>query len=161
MKLKTLFIAAILGLMLFTSCASAKQNAWLKAHKEAIAEATSGSSNAEAKLDVVLSRYTILMDEGLKFVNPVKGVKYIGKFQKQNEANISRIVGESSGWMNNLSTEQTVMLGLRVTKKPYIGQFIDLLPKFKRKYEQYRMVSELTGKVVGGLGKVGGLVLKL
>jgi hypothetical protein len=161
MKYQNPLFTLLIFLFFCSSCASSKQKSWLKAHQTALREATGSNMSAEAKMDILLSRYTTLMDEGLRFVNPVKGVKYITKFQKQNENYIAQLASASGNWMNTLNTEQTLMLGLRTAQKPYVGQFINLLPRFKRKYEQYRMVAELTNKVTSGLGKIGSSVLKL
>ena len=65
------------GLFSLTSCASAKQNAWLKAHQTQLNNAAKSNLPAEEKMDVVLTTYAGLMEEGVRFVNPVKGVKYI------------------------------------------------------------------------------------
>ena len=156
-----IIIISLFSLLSLTSCASAKQNSWLKTHQTNINRAAQSNGSSEEKMDVLLTQYAVLMDEGLKFVNPVKGVKYIQKFQKQNDVNISKIVGESGNWVTNLSTGEGVMFGLRVAQKPYLNRYIDLVPKFHRKYEQYRFVAGLTGKIVGGFGRIGGKVLSL
>ena len=72
-----------------------------------------------------------------------------------------RSVGESGNWVSNLNTSEGVMFGLRVTKKPYLNKYIDLVPKFHRKYEQYKFVANMTSKIAGGFGKIGGKLLSL
>lgn len=110
-------------------------------------------------MDILLTNYADLMEEGLRFVNPIKGAKHIQKYQNQNAEVIEKILGSSNTWMNGLNDQQTLMLGLRVVQKPYIKRFIDLVPKFQRKYEQYKFVADMTGKVAKGFGKVGGRLL--
>ena len=149
------------SLLFLQSCASAKQNAWLKVHQTELNRLANGNMNAEAKVDGLLTDYTVLMNEGLQFANPVKGVKYIKKYYTQNEAAMSKVIGESNNWVNNLDNVQAVGLGLRVVKKPYIRSFIDLAPKFKKKYETYRFILDMTGKVAGGFGKIGSKVIGL
>jgi hypothetical protein len=155
----TLVFSAFFSILFLTSCASAKQNAWLKTHRDQLATAAASTANAEEKVDILFTNYADLMEEGLRFTNPVKGVKHIQKYQSQNAAAIEKILGSSNSWMNGLSDQQTLMLGLRVIQKPYIRRFIDLAPKFQRKYEQYRFVAEMTGKVARGFGNVGGKLL--
>ncbi len=154
--LHTLLLVSVLYVA--SSCASMKQNAWLASHQKALSEAANSKTmKPEEKADILMSHYAQMMDEGLKFVNPVKGAKFITKYQEQNQASIEKIVGESQSWVGNLNTLQSVDLGLRVAKKPYVGQYIDLVPKFRRKYNQYKFVMEMTGKVIGAFGKVGKL----
>lgn len=149
------------SLLCLQSCASAKENAWLKTHRASLERLASGNMKAEEKVDGLLTDYVVLMDEGLKFVNPVKGVKYIKKYYAQNEGSMNKIIGESNNWVNNLDDMQAVGLGIRVVKKPYIRSFIELVPKFKKKYETYRFILDMTGKVAGGFGKIGSKVIGL
>ena len=116
---------------------------------------------SEEKVDGLLSDYVVLMDEGLTFVNPVKGVKYIKKYYAQNEMAINKIVTDSNNWINNMDDMQAVGLGIRVIQKPYIRSFIELVPKFKKKYETYKFILDMTGKVAGGFGKIGSKVIGL
>lgn len=147
------------SLLTLTSCASVKQNGWLKAHQTELARVANSNMPSEEKMDVLMIHYAVLMDEGMQFVNPVKGVTYLEKFQKQNEASINKIVGESANWVSNLGTGEGVMFGLRVTKKPYVNKYVDLVPKFHKKYEQYKFVANMTSKVLGGFGKIGTKIL--
>ena len=158
LKISTLFLISSIALFNLTSCASSKQNSWLAAHKNALSEAANSKTmKPEEKADIMMGHYAEMMDEGLKFVNPVKGVKFITKYQEQNKASIDKIVGESNGWVSNLNTMQGIDLGLRVAKKPYIPKYIELVPKFKKKYNQYKFIMDMTGKVVGAFGKIGKL----
>lgn len=161
MKQHTLLFALFVSLTFLQSCASAKQNAWLKAHRDSLSQFANGNMSAEEKVDGLLSDYVVLMDEGLKFVNPVKGVKYIKKYYTQNEGSMNKIVTNSNNWVNNMNDVQAVGLGIRVVKKPYIRSFIELLPKFKKKYETYKFILDMTGKVAGGFGKIGSKVIGL
>jgi hypothetical protein len=160
MRHNTIFIALISLLFLLNSCASAKQKGWLSAHRNRLTEsAESPTLSAEEKVDVLLTTYAVLMDEGLRFVNPAKGIRYIRHFHTQNEANIGKILAQSGTWMEQLDTRQSIGLGLRLIQKPYIGRFIDLYPKFKRKYETYKFIMDMSGKVAGAFGQVGRKVL--
>lgn len=161
MKQHTFVLMLFVSLLFLQSCASAKQNAWLKAHRTALNQLADGNMKAEEKVDGLLSDYVVLMDEGLKFVNPVKGVKYIKKYHAQNETAMNKIVATSNSWINNMDDMQAVGLGIRVVQKPYIRNFIELVPKFKKKYETYRFILEMTGKVAGGFGKIGSKVIGL
>jgi hypothetical protein len=161
MKQLTGLLFLSISLICLQSCAAAKQNAWLKAHKTQLNNLASGNMKAEEKVDGMLNDYVVLMDEGLKFANPLKGMKYIKKYYAQNEGAMTKIVGESNSWINNMDDMQAVGLGFRVVKKPYIRSFIELVPKFKKKYETYKFILDMTGKVAGGFGKIGSKVIGL
>jgi hypothetical protein len=155
----TILFCAFLGILTLTSCASMKQNAWLKEHQNQLLQAASSNASEEEKVAILMNNYADLMEEGLRFANPVKGVRHIQKYQAQNSATIEKILGNSNSWMNGLNDQQKIMLGLRIVQKPYIKRFIELAPKFQRKYEQYRFIADMTGKVAGGFGKIGGRLL--
>ena len=149
------------ALFTLTSCASAKQNSWLKAHQTELSRVAQSNISSEEKMDVLLTHYAVLMGEGMQFTNPVNGVKYLEKFQKQNEESISKIVGQSSSWVGKLNAGEGIMFGVRIAQKPYINKYVELVPQFHRKYEQYKFVLGMTSKVVGGYGKLGGKLLDL
>jgi hypothetical protein len=158
---KITFYLLLLCPILFSNCAATKYNGWLKSHQTELNRiANDANMNGEQKMDALVSTYTLLMNQGLDFTNPVKGVRYIEKFQNQNKVAIDKILGESSAFMNNMNEMQTATFALRAVQKPYIRQLIDLVPKFKRKYEQYKMVAELTSKLAGGFGKLGSRILR-
>lgn len=136
-------------------CASFKQKKWLEAHHSQLEQAAANRQSAEEKMEILLTNYVDLMNEGLCFVNPVKGAKFIGKYERQNRAAIDKIVAESIKSMSELTDLQKITLGARLLTKPWFRDFVELAPKFKRKYEQYKFVAEMTGKVAGGFGKVG------
>ena len=161
MKQFSSIFALLASLLFLQSCASAKQNAWLSTHRATLERLANSNIKPEEKADGMLTDYALLMDEGLQFVNPVKGVKYIKKYYTQNELSMNKIVGESNAWVNNLNDMQAIGLGVRVIQKPYIRSFIDLAPKFKKKYETYRFILDMTSKVAGGFGKIGSKAIGL
>ena len=162
MRLSISFLLVFgLGMFSLTSCAGFKQKKWLSAHKNNLNALAQSNASAEEKLDGLFATYVTLMDEGLKFTNPAKGAKYIETFQKQNNGAIETILRDAEKWRSGLSIQQGIEMGLKVPKKPYAKDFITLLPKFRRKYNQYKFVAEMTGKVAGGFGKVAGKVFGL
>ena len=96
------------------------------------------------------------MKEDLKFVNPVKGVKYVQKYHDQNGAAMEKILRESEQWQNKLNTLDKLSLGVRVVQKPYLKDLVDLAPKFKQKYKQYAFAVRLTSRITGGLTRLAG-----
>lgn len=151
---KTLFVlGAICLLLALPSCASLKQNRWLSAHQKELSRLANSNLPAEQKLDGLVQDYVKFMQEDLKFVDPVKGVKYVKKYHDQNRNSMEKILRESETWQGKLGTMDKVALGVRTAQKPYIRGLIDLGPKFKRKYKQYAFALELGAKITGGLTK--------
>lgn len=147
---------ACLFLLSATGCASWQQNRWLDDHHRNLQRLANGSLPAEQKLDGLLADYVQFMQEDLKFVNPVKGVKYVQIYHDQNEALIEKILRESDQWQSKLNTLDKVSLGVRVVQKPYLKSLVDLAPKFRQKYRQYAFAVKLAGRITGGLTRLAG-----
>lgn len=159
---KSILLFLFLGtLLVHSGCASWKQNRWLSAHKDNLSRIANSNMTPEQKLDGLLTDYVQFMKEDLKFVDPVKGVKYVKKYHDQNEASMEKILREAEQWQGKLSLLDKGSLAIRVVQKPYIGSLIDLAPKFKRKYKQYAFAVKLAGKLTGGLTKFAGKTLGL
>ncbi|MFN0034543.1 MAG: hypothetical protein ACKVUS_05705 [Saprospiraceae bacterium] len=150
------FLVPICLLLCFSNCASWKQNRWLSAHQKELSRLANSDLPTEQKLDGLVQDYVKFMNEDLKFVNPVKGVKYVKKYHDQNRASMEKILRESEKWQGSLGTLDKIALGVRTVQKPYIGDLIDLGPKFKRKYKQYAFALELASKITGGLTRFVG-----
>lgn len=156
MKKLSLVFTPMLALLLFSNCASFKQNRWLSAHQKELSRLANSNLPAEAKLDGLLQDYVKFMQEDLKFVDPVKGVKYVKKYHDQNRTSMEKILRESEKWQKDLDGIEKLALGVRTVQKPYIRDLVDLGPKFKRKYKQYAFAVELASKITGGLTKFAG-----
>ena len=154
---KSLLLFFLAGtVLLHTGCASWKQNRWLSAHQSNLRRIADSNLSPEQKLDGLLTDYVDFMKEDLKFVDPVKGVKYVKKYHDQNEAAMDKILKEAEQWQGKLSLIDKGSLAIRVVQKPYIGSLVDLAPKFKRKYKQYAFAVKLASKITGGLTRFAG-----
>lgn len=156
MKKLLLVFAPFCLMFLVSNCASFKQNRWLSAHQKELNRLANSKLPVEQKLDGLVQDYVQFMTEDLKFVNPVKGVKYVKKYHDQNRASMEKILRESEKWQGSLSTMDKIGLGVRTVQKPYIGSLIDMGPKFKRKYKQYAFAVEMGSKISGALTKLVG-----
>ncbi len=107
-------------------------------------------------MDGLAQDYVVFMKEDLKFVDPVKGVKYVQKYHDQNEKAMEKILREAEAWQNKMNLTDKISLGVRVTQKPYLKDLVDLAPKFKRKYKQYAFAVKLSSRITGGLFKLAG-----
>jgi hypothetical protein len=157
--MKHLLLLLTLVAATLPSCASWKQNRWLDAHHENLKRIAASNISAEAKLDALAADYVQFMKEDLKFVDPVKGVKYVKRYHAQNDKLMQQILQEANVWQNKLSTLDKIALGLRTTKKPWIKDFIDLTPKFQRKYKQYAFALKLAGDLGKGVFGFAGKAL--
>ncbi len=162
MRLFSIFLL-LSGLVVVTQsgCAAFQQRKWLATHRNNLKRLEASNLSPEQKLDGLAQNYVLLMQEGLRFANPVKGAKYIQQYQDQNLGTIEKILQSTEKWQGSLNTVDAVALGIRTAKKPYIGDLVDLVPKFKQKYKQYAFIVKLTTKVTGGLTKFAGKTLGL
>ena len=151
----------LFSIVLLSGCAAIQQKKWLGAHRASLDSTVASNKSEEEKMDDLMANYVQLMQEGLRFTNPKKGVKYITKYQHQNSAAIESIVSGSQNWVTNLNAMQKIGLAARIAGKPWLKDFVLLAPKFKRRYEQYKFILEMTGKVSRGFGNIGGKVLGL
>ena len=157
---KLAFLLFITGLSLtHTGCASWKQNRWLADHNKTLKHLAGSNIPAEQKLDGMVQDYVKFMDEGLNFVNPANSAQFVKKYHEQNERYIDRILSDTQKWQGKLNTTEKVEVGLRTAQKTYVKEFIDLAPKFKKKYNQYEFIVKLTSKVGGGLTGLAGKAL--
>ena len=142
----------------FQSCGKyAKQLSW---HESELARAANSNMPANQKLDILLNSFVTLADESLRPINPKKGIKYIQKYNTANQKNIDKILADVDTWHQNMGEIETLTAGLSLVKKPYTKKFIDLVPKFRKKYRQYKIAMNLANKVTGGMKGFGGKLLK-
>ncbi|MBL7825034.1 MAG: hypothetical protein JNJ57_00270 [Saprospiraceae bacterium] len=156
MKTKYLVVWLAMSAFLLNGCAVWKQNKWLAVHQKELKRLADSNLPAEQKLDGLVQDYVKFLHEDLKFVNPVKGAKYVKKYHDQNRASMDKILKSTATWQDGLNTLDKISLGVRTIKKPYVKDLIDLVPKFKKKYKQYAFALELAGKISGGLFRFAG-----
>jgi len=144
--------------ILFSGC-NAKQSKQLLQHKNVLS-AIAGNKNAspEKKLDVMMTNMVSMMHEGMRIVNPKKGVDYVSRFGKDNNASIGQIIKEVGAWQQNMNTAQKLAFGAQMLRKPYAKEALELIPKFVRKYKQIafvtKTVNNLQSSVLGGGGNM-------
>jgi len=144
-----------IGTLFLLSCGAARQAARLDGHREALQYAIDPSVSGEEKLDTLATSLEGMMDEALKIMNPEKGVKYVEKYQRQNEGNIDLLLNQIGEWQKSMSTGEKIGFGIRMVQKPYARDLIDLIPKFERKYKQVKFAAGLSKKVKEGLIEAG------
>ncbi|MFN4081228.1 MAG: hypothetical protein ACK4NS_10030 [Saprospiraceae bacterium] len=156
----TLLLLTGVSAMMVSGCASWRQNQWLAQHRVALQRiAASTSMSGEEKIDALAAEYLIFAKRTMQFVNPVKGAKYAQTFHDQNLKSIDKIIADSERWQASLNLGDKVSLGVRLTQKPYIRDYADLIPRIRQKYKQYSFLLNLTGKVAKGIGGLAGKAL--
>ncbi len=138
-----------LSIIFLTSCVAWQQRKLLNTHQKQLKSAAMTDISAEEKLDVLASSLVQMMDEGLRFVNIKKGVKYVQCYEKENSTSIEKIFSDIEAWQKGLTTVERVTLGVRLLNKPYTKDLLGLVPKFKRKYEQIKFAARLSAKLQG------------
>ncbi len=156
MRFTLAFLLLLSSTIIQPGCAAWQQKRWLSDHHQNLQRIADSNVPTEQKMDGLLQDYVAFMKEDLKFVNPVKGVKYVQKYHDQNEKAMEKILREAEAWQNKLNLTDKIGLGLRVTQKPYLKEVVDLAPKFKRKYKQYAFAVKLSSRITGGLFKLAG-----
>lgn len=157
---KIAFFVFLAGLVFSqSSCAVWKQNRWLAEHNKTLKKLAESNIPAEQKLDGLVQDYVKFMNEGLNFVNPANSAKFVKKYHDQNDRYIDKILSDTQKWQGKLNTVEKVDLGLRIAQKPYLKDFVDLVPRFKKKYNQYAFIVKMTSKVAGGLTGLAGKAL--
>lgn len=144
----TLLITALL----FTSCAFNKK---LSFHKDFLSKLATSNASPQKKLDGLLENYVVMMEQGLGFVNPAQGVKFVQKYHEQNEQALDSILGDVQQWQMKMSDMEMMSYGMGLLGKPYTKKAIDLFPKFERKYKQVAFVMKLSDKVKNGVVNIG------
>ncbi|MEM7106415.1 MAG: hypothetical protein AAF502_25025 [Bacteroidota bacterium] len=157
----TILCLVMLCPILLTDCASAKLANQLRLHNENLTKAAFGDINPEKKLDILVISMVGMMYEALKPLNPKKGVAYVTDYGKENGEAIEKILKDFGEWQKELSVGERIALGIRIAKKPYMKELIELGPRFKKKYKQVKFLMKLTGKLNKGLFDLGVKQLEL
>lgn len=144
-----------LGLIVASSCGASRQASRLATHKSQLTLLAESDKAPEEKLDVMMSNFTEMMHQSLDILNPKKGVAYVKRYGQENEKAIKMIMDEVGTIPEQKSTLQMIEFALSLTNKPYMGDFMDLLPRFQRRYNQISFVLGLTGKLKDGLLNLG------
>ena len=148
-------ISILAILFFFMACGTARQTTQLNHHRKTLTRTVNSPIHPEQKLDTLATSFVNMMDQGLKILNPKKGLAYVTEYSQQNEKSIDALLVEIGAWQKEMKTVEKITYGLRLIQKPYAKQFVDLIGKFERKYQQVKFVSKLSKKVKSGLMAAG------
>lgn len=152
---KTLTILFVILSLLCCSCGASRQAARLENHKSKLTLLAESDTAPEEKLDIMMSDFTNMMHESLDILNPKKGVEFVKKYGEQNEQAIKSIMDQVGVIPEQKGTFEMIEFALGLANKPYMDDFMELLPRFQRRYNQISFILGLTGKVKDGLKGLG------
>lgn len=141
----TPYLFAALCLFLLGSCASSKQAGWLSDHQVKLQKAANGDIAGAERLDLMASSLIDMMHQGLNFGNPKKGVRYLEAYKTQNAGLIKGVTSKLQGWYSGMSVIEKGSFILGLTQKAYVKDLIDLIPRFKNKYKQFKIANDIVG----------------
>lgn len=151
----TIIGAFLIGSILLSSCGASRQAARLAEHQTMLSNLAASDKSPEEKLDIMMSNFTEMMHQSLDILNPKKGVAFVKSYTSQNSDAINAIMNQVGSIPEGKSTLQMIEFALSLTNKPYMKDFMDLLPRFQRRYNQINFVLGLTGKIKDGLLNLG------
>jgi len=145
-------LALLAGVILLSSCGATRQANQLLDHQQILARMASDTTvTPEEKFDVMMMSMTGMMHEGMRIMNPKKGVNYVTKFGSQNAKSIDVILSEFSTWRKEMEPAERIAFSASMLQKPYAREALDLIPKFVRKYHQVKFVAGTTKKIKSGI----------
>ena len=139
-------------LILFSSCFSYSK--FLSGEKSMLQRVAASKVDGTQKIDSLLASSVRLMDAALKPINPVKGGKLVAKYFDQNEMALQAIARNLETDFTKMNIGQQAVFGLNLAKKPYAKQFIQLYPKFRKKYKTVKTAAKFMGFMGKSLGKL-------
>jgi len=145
-------LALLAGVILLSSCGATRQTNQLNEHQQILAKMAGDTTvTPEEKFDVMMMSMTGMMHEGMRIVNPKKGVNYVTKFGNQNAKSVDAILNEFGAWQKKMGPAERIAFGVGMLQKPYAREALDLIPKFVRKYKQITFVTRTTKRMKQGI----------
>lgn len=140
-------ICVFFFIALISSCATSKQNSWLKEHGNALAKAELPGATSDEKLDILMTSYAEMMHQSLDFLNPKKGIAFAEKYNEQHKDLIVEILEGVNENYGTLSKSQKIAKGIGLMGKPYAKDFIELFPRFQKKYKLLNSVTDVNKRI--------------
>ena len=135
--MKFRILTSLLVSFLLVSC-SAKWANQLAKHQSTLSKTASSNIPIEQKLDSLLISFAEMMHQSLDRLNPKTGVKYVQSYAETNQQSILVILDQLNQKAKDMEKAEKISLGLNLLTKPYAKDFKELLPRFQRKYAQYK-----------------------
>lgn len=137
----------LLSIAILTSCATTKQNTWLSEHNDTLAKTNQKGISSDEKLDILMTSYALMMHQSLDFLNPEKGITFAEKYNEQHKDLIIDILEEVNDNYSTLSKSQKIAKGIGLMGKPYTGDFVELFPRFQKKYKFLNSFTDVNKRI--------------
>lgn len=160
LTMKSIQILGVLLIAVFmlSSCAGARK-AQLADHSARLSSAAQNPNlSGEEKLDVLLTSVSGVMNQSLKITNPKKGYAYAKTYSDQNQKSINTLAKDIGKWQQGMKPIESIRLAASLARKDYVKDFIQVVPKFKRKFNQAKFLLGITGQL-GGMFQFLGPIL--
>ena len=133
-----------------------KQNALLDGYRTELTSALGNKINTEQKVDILGESLVSMMSQSLEFKSTVKAGKFVKKFGEQNADIIQQVMNEVQ---NSVSDDPMSQMGfaMNLMKKPYVGELMELIPQFEKKFKRIAWVAKMTGRLAKPLGLLKGV----
>lgn len=155
------FALPLLFLLSFVIGGCYNYTRFLEQERTMLTRVSQSKLKSEQKLDSLLASSVRLMNTALKPINPVKGGKLVAKYFDQNDGAMEAIMQQANQEFNKMNLLDQGLFAASFATKPYAKQFIDLYPRFKKKYNQIKAAAKFIaffGRTLGKLGKLGVLL---
>lgn len=144
---RNLFILTLIGIISFSQPAC-NMNKWLDTHRMEVLRLSDPNLSQQEKFDGLATLLATIMEQSLKFINPVNSYKFVNNFLEQNERELNILYTDLNGWQQNMNTAEKITFGAKSAKKPYVKRLIDVIPAFRDKVERQVKTIAFLGKLL-------------
>lgn len=146
--LKYNFVILVLLGFLLTSCASTRMMQQQNYYDRALKELVKADMDIEEKVDQTALILNQVMQESMDYVSNKKTTKHINTFTKRNRNTLNAILDQVEDHMRTLGPLQQLAFTARIIRKPYMKNFVELVPKVEKKINRKIRQLQFFGRFV-------------
>lgn len=146
--LKYNFVILVLLGFLLTSCASTRMMQQQNYYDRALKELVKADMDIEEKVDQTALILNQVMQESMDYVSNKKTTKHINTFTKRNRNTLNAILDQVEDNMRTLGPLQQLAFTARIIRKPYMKNFVELVPKVEKKINRKIRQLQFFGRFV-------------
>lgn len=115
---------------MLSGCALSRQ---LSEHRREMKRIAYSDLNKKQRFDDFMVLMVGVLREANQMNSPLKTVKYVDKFTKQNEAELKVVTTELTDWIGQMKVTEGIAFGARTLQKPYSRELSRLIPDIQQK----------------------------
>ncbi|MFK7923029.1 MAG: hypothetical protein AB8H47_13785 [Bacteroidia bacterium] len=119
-------------LILMSGCTAGKQ---LRVHRTELDRLANVEVDPQKKFDGFATVIATALDEATNFESPVRTVRYLQRFSKQNQDEIVLLTDQLEEYMQSLNSAKRMAMVGRALTKPYGRKLARLIPKVTKLME--------------------------